>query len=235
MSIGALGAFAQGLGAGIQRKKDLKRREEDAARMDRYIDAMERMPQQASYGPMGAAPAGGGGGYGTPGERQVNGDGGLFALIDKTEGGGNYDTLFGHSQRGGRFDGVRVSDMTLAQLSDFASPSGQYGQWVKGQVGRVATPMGRHQIVGTTLRGAAKEMGLSPETKFTPQTQDAIADHLAARRLAGLRSPAAKRAALRAEWEGFKHVSDSALDQAIAQFEANGMSMRPRPMGAGPR
>jgi hypothetical protein len=124
MSIGALGAFAQGLGAGIQRKKDLKRRDEDAARMDRYIDAMERMPQQASYGPMGAMPAGGGGGYGTPGERQVSGDGGLFALIDKTEGGGNYDTLFGHSQRGGRFDGVRVSDMTLAQLSDFASPPG---------------------------------------------------------------------------------------------------------------
>jgi hypothetical protein len=88
--------------------------------------------------------------------------------------------------------------------------------------------------VGTTLRGASKEMGLSPDTKFTPQTQDAIASHLAQRRLSSAKSPAAKRAALRAEWEGFKNVGDDELDAAIARFEANGMEIRPRPMGAGP-
>jgi hypothetical protein len=38
----------------------------------------------------------------------------LLGLIDRTEGAGDYDTLFGHAQRpggadGGRFDDVRVS------------------------------------------------------------------------------------------------------------------------------
>ena len=239
MAMGAIGAFAEGLGSGIQAGRARKQREEDNARMDRYLDLMERQPQQASFpGGMGASPVYGGqpgqsvGGYGTPQQGAVSGGSGMFDLIDKHEGGGNYDTLFGHSQNGGRFDGVRVSDMTLSQLYDFTSPSGEYGQWVKGQVGRVATPMGRHQIVGSTLRAAATKMGLSPDTKFTPQVQDSIANYLARNRLAGATSPAAKRAAMRAEWEGFKHVSDSSLDAAIAQFEANGGMMRPRPMGA---
>jgi hypothetical protein len=178
------------------------------------------------------------GGEGRPGGGTITGDGTLFSLIDKTEGGGNYDTLFAHSQRGGRFDGVKVSEMTLNDLYGFSNPSGEYGQWVKGKLAesghkpRVATPMGRHQIVGSTLRTAAAQMGLSPETKFTPQTQDAMASHLAATRLASAKTPYAKRAALRAEWEGFKHVSDAALDKAIANFEASGMQMRPPRMGA---
>lgn len=234
MSIWALGSFAQGLGEGLQRQKDRKASAAEGARMDRYLDILEKNPQVASYGPMGAydAPSASGGLGAAPRSGSSGGGGGLFDMTRKHEGGGDPDALFGFSNRGGAFDGVRVSDMTIGELSSFASPSGKYGQWVKSQVGRVATPMGKHQIVGTTLQSAAREMGLSPDTKFTSQTQDAIADHLARRRLAGASSPAAKRAALRAEWEGFKNVSDDALDMAISQFEANGGTSRPRPLGA---
>lgn len=149
----------------------------------------------------------------------------LFQLNDKHEGGGRYDTLFGHSQRGGQFDGVDVTKMTLGELRGFASPSGEYGQWVKGELGRsgqrprVATPMGAHQIVGTTLRSAAKRMGLSDDTVFTPEVQDTIAMDLARRRIAGSKTMSGKRAALRAEWEGYKNVSDQDLDRAIMEME----------------
>jgi hypothetical protein len=146
----------------------------------------------------------------------------LIGLIDATEGGGDYDTLFGHSQReGSPFAGVRVTEMTLGELYEFSDPSGEYGSWVRSTnpEGVVATPMGRFQIVGTTLRNAAEEMGLPPDTVFTPEVQDQIARHLADQRLASADTIAGKREALRNEWAGFRGVSDEALDAAIRQYE----------------
>lgn len=240
MSLSAIGGFAQGLGAGLQMRNDRKAAAEEGARMDRYLDLIEKNPELAGSGMSmpAEAPLNGGKfeGFGVTPRLYANGGGGggggLFDLTKKHEGGGDPNALFGFSNRGGAFDGVRVSEMTIGDLASFASPSGKYGQWVKSKVGRIATPMGKHQIVGTTLQSAAREMGLSPDTKFTEGTQDSIADFLARRRLAGANSPAAKRAALRAEWEGFKGVPDDALDLAIGQFEANGGMSRPRPMGA---
>ncbi len=163
---------------------------------------------------------------------QVDADG-LKSLVDRTEGGGRYDTLFGHSQRGGRFSGIDVSRMTLDQLSDFSNPQGEYGQWVKqqlaksGQNARVATPMGRYQIVGTTLRNTARQMGLSGDTVFSRDVQDRMFDHLAGSRLRGSSSMAGKMEGLRNEWEGFRGVSDAVLSRAILKRS------RPsgRPMG----
>lgn len=244
--IAGLAGFADGFAGAVKMKRDQKREDEANARADRYLSIMEKNPGAFMGGGMGlggygAPPAPGAaaaapGGTGTPGDASVptGAGGGLFGLIDKTEGGGNYDTLFGHSQNGGRFDGTKVSSMTLAELYDFSNPRGEYGQWVKANnpAGVVATPMGRHQIVGTTLRATAEAMGLSPDTVFTPQVQDSMANYLARNRIAGLSGMPAKRAALRSEWEGFKHVSDAALDAAILNFEANGMGTRP--MGIGP-
>jgi len=150
----------------------------------------------------------------------------LLGLIDKTEGGGDYDTLFGFSQREGReFAGVKPSEMTIGELKRFSNPSGRYGQWVKGRLAssgqraRVATPMGRYQFVGKTLAATAKAMGLPDNTVFDERTQDAMFAFKARQRLQGKTSPEGKRAALRAEWEGFKHASDAELDNAIASFE----------------
>lgn len=232
-AVAGLGAFASGLAGGINAKKDREEAAKQREQQDRMIAGYEAMGAAGypSWGSLGAT-MNASGGLGAVPTGPVQGNGDLFSLIDRTEGGGRYDTLFGHAQNGGKFDGVDVSKMTLAELGAFASPSGEYGQWVKGQVGRVATPMGRHQIVGTTLRSAALEMGLSPDTVFGPQTQDAMAAHLARKRLAGTKDPHTKRAALRAEWEGFKHVSDADLDAAIAKFEADGGLIGRRPLGA---
>lgn len=91
------------------------------------------------------------------------------------ESGGDYDALFEYSNRpDGRFSDVRLTEMTLDDALKFASPSGPYGQWVKSRVGRVATPMGAYQVVGSTLRDAKKGLGLRGDEQMTPELQDRI-------------------------------------------------------------
>lgn len=152
--------------------------------------------------------------------------GGSFAdLLAKTEGGGNYDTLFAHSQReGGRFAGVKPSQMTLGQLDQFDN---QYGPWVKnelarqGHTPRIATPVGAGQIVGTTRRAAAKALGMGSNTVFNQDTQNKMINYLAMNRLRGAKSMDGAIAGLRAEWEGFKHVPRNQLVQVIREFGFN--------------
>lgn len=228
----SLGAFAEGFSASRNARKDREERATNAAMHDKMLDVLKLGYESVgnSSGIYGAMPEAGGvsrsggvsGGAATPA-----GNGTLLSLIDRTEGGGSYDTLFGHSQKDGPFAGTRVSEMTLGDLSSFTDPSGQYGQWVKGKVGHVATPLGRYQFVGTTLRDVAKDMGLSNDTVFNRGTQDAMFKHHARNTLSRGRTPEDKRALLRGQWEGFKNVSDSDLDAAISRFEIG-----TKPMGA---
>ena len=44
----------------------------------------------------------------------------------------------------------------------------------KGQIGRVATPMGAYQVVGTTLKAAKAALGLTGNERMTPELQDRI-------------------------------------------------------------
>lgn len=97
--------------------------------------------------------------------------GGIFA----GESSGDYNALFGFSNRaGGPFEDVRLTDMTVDEAIAFSAPDGAYGQWVKGQIGRVATPMGGYQIVGTTLRAAKKGLGLRGDELMTPELQERL-------------------------------------------------------------
>lgn len=238
MSGAGLASFAEGFAGSYGARKDRQADAEQAARQDKMIAALGALPPAGStpgYAAPGVPSGAGGFGYAGAGQPGGAGDGSLFGLIDQHEGAGRYDTLFGHAQNGGRFDDVDVSRMTIDQLSEFAAPDGEYGQWVKGKVGRVATPMGRHQIVGTTLRNTAAAMGLPGDTVFNGGTQDTMASYLASQRLKSASSPAGKRTALRAEWEGFKNVSDADLDAAIAKFEAGGGRMPSRALGAPPQ
>jgi hypothetical protein len=99
----------------------------------------------------------------------------LKRMIFPGESGGDYNALFGYSNRpGGQFGGMNLTDLTVDQALAFSNPSGPYGQWVKGQVGRVATPMGAYQIVGTTLRGAKEGLGLTGSERMTPELQDQL-------------------------------------------------------------
>lgn len=164
----------------------------------------------------------------TQSDNVINASGSMTQrLMDKYEGGGDYDTLFGHSQNGGPFNGVRITNMTLSQVLDFANPRGQYGQWVKGQVGRVATPMGRFQFVGSTLRQVAKEMGLDLDnTVFTPEVQNAMFTHYATK-VIGNKTGAAARSAMRGAWEGFKNASDAELDTMIEEIKTGKANFGP--------
>lgn len=145
--------------------------------------------------------------------------GSLLAALDKTEGGGGYDTLFGNAQRKGPFAGTDVSKMSIADVLAFQDPNGPYAQTVKGQVGRVATPVGRHQIVGTTLRNAVGALGLDPSQPFDPATQDQVALYLAKNRVNASDNLAGQMAGLRSEWEGFRNIPDSQLAQIIGDLK----------------
>ena len=102
---------------------------------------------------------------------------GIFA----GESGGNYNTLFANSQRpGGPFAGTDLTKMTVNQVAQFTNPNGPYAQWVKSKIGRVATPTGAYQVVGTTLRHAAKQMGLTGNEVYDPTLQDKIGQHILA-------------------------------------------------------
>lgn len=145
---------------------------------------------------------------------------GFVDLIDATEGGGDYNTLYSHAQRdGGRFAGVNVTGMTIGELLNFQR--GEYGQWVQGENnGTFASPVGRFQIVGRTLENAAREMGLDLNTtRFTPEVQNAIAMHLARGRISRGSTMAEKRTQLRQEWVGLRNVGDDQLDAAIRQIQ----------------
>lgn len=96
---------------------------------------------------------------------------GIFA----GESGGDYNALFNFTNREGKeFSNVRLTEMTVDQALEFANPSGDYAGYVRGQVGRTATPMGAYQVVGTTLRAAKEGLGLTGDEVMTPETQDMI-------------------------------------------------------------
>ena len=134
-----------------------------------------------------------------------------------------YDTLYGNFERQETpFKGVQVSTMTLGELYDFSEPSGAYGQYVKPRLGKsteayrrglTSTPMGKYQIVGTTLRNAAKQMGLPDDTVFNKKTQDDIFLFLAQDAVGRGKTVQQKRKNLRAVWEGFKYVDDKTISR----------------------
>ena len=147
----------------------------------------------------------------------------IINFMDRFEGKGDYDTLYNDMQGPGRaFDGIKVSQTSVADLDKFANQG--YGQSVANINGGVtATPFGRYSVVNSTLQQAIKEMGLDPKTTiFNKQTQDAVFKHLLDKRLSSASSMPAKIQALRQEWAGFKreNVSDEALGQAIREYES---------------
>jgi len=149
--------------------------------------------------------------------------------LQKVEAQG-YDTLFGNFETGNTpFRGTKVSTMTLGQLYDFSEPSGQYGQYVKTRLpenteaykkGLTSTPMGKYQIVGTTLRNVADQMGLPEDTVFNKETQDDMFLFLARDAIGRGSTSAERRKNLRKVWEGFKYVDNVTLDKLIAEVRS---------------
>ena len=99
--------------------------------------------------------------------------------VSQRESGNDPNALLGFSQReGGQFAGTNLTSMTVDQAIDFAKPGGAYANYSKDKLGRVATPMGEFQIVGTTLADAKRAMGLTGNEVMTPELQEKIAHYL---------------------------------------------------------
>lgn len=142
---------------------------------------------------------------------------GFRGLIDKHEGGGDYDTLYSFANRdGGKFSNVKISQMTIGELKNFAN--GEYGDWAKGKLGYKATPMGRYQFVGSTMAAVAKKMGLPDDTVFDAATQDAMFDFHVKDTMSKGKSVDAKVNLLRGQWEGFKNVPRSTLADLVVKY-----------------
>ncbi len=226
-----MSGFAAGLLGGVGDAWDDKQEKDRLAKQDAILEGMANQrpadmgvrPRQAPF-LRGTPPVSN---HATPGT--------LNAYVDATEGAGDYTTLYGHAQRdGGKFAGTDVTKMTLGQLYEFTDPNGPYGQYVKSAnpEGVVATPLGRYQIVGTTLRNSAKALGLGDDTVFSTDVQDQMFNHLASSRLSRATDIGGKIKQLRAEWRGFRNVSDDELAAAIAKYEMQGGAIEPRAMGA---
>lgn len=126
---------------------------------------------------------GGGGGAAIAGYASMFMPTGVKQAIFKGESGGDYDTLYGNSHRaGGKFAGVKLTNMTVNEALEFSKAGGDYAKWSKTQKGvepgTYATPMGAYQVVGTTLKNAVKALGLKGDEKMTPELQDKIGDYI---------------------------------------------------------
>lgn len=197
--------LAESLAAGAKREEPVEKEETEVRRPE--LLTKEQAARRSMFAGQDALTGSGG---------VVDGPAGSFVeIMDQTEGGGRYDTLFGHSQKSGPFAGVDITKMTLGQLKEFASPKGEYGNWVKSQVGRVATPMGRYQFTGTTLRQVSAEMGLPDDTLFDKNTQDALFKYHLNKTLARGSTLQEKVSLLRGQWEGFKSVPTAKLVSLI--------------------
>ena len=138
-----------------------------------------------------------------------------------------YDTLYGNFEtKDTPFKGFKVSNQTVGQLIDFSQPSGEYGKYVRPRLasntlaakkGLTSTPMGKYQIVGSTLKDLVKRMNLPPDTVFNKATQDEMFLFLAKENIAKGKTTAQKRNNLRSIWEGFKKVDNNTLDALIAE------------------
>lgn len=140
-----------------------------------------------------------------------------------------YDTILGHQHRAGkRFSGVAISNMTLGDLKDFTTSDSDYAQYSREAIPRLrekgtfATPLGKYQIVGSTLRKLQKKMGLPDDTKFTPDVQDAMFKELLKGRgldkyIAGKLTKNQFVRNLQGEWEGLQTSEKSlrALVEAL--------------------
>ena len=141
----------------------------------------------------------------------------------------SYDTLYGNFEKQNTpFKDVSVSSMTIGELSEFSRASGAYGQYVKPRLakntyaykkGLTSTPMGKYQIVGSTLRDLTRRMKLPADTVFNKETQDKMFLFLAKEAVGGGKTSSEKRSRLRGIWEGFKHVDNNTLNKVIAEIE----------------
>lgn len=243
-----VGAILSGLAAGSEnRALDQQEAAGQASAKDALSTLFTGGQFPASTSAAGGAPMADGGASVPAGNAPANWEN-IKQGIFKGESGGDYNALFGFSNRPGKqFGNTKLTDMSVDQALAFADPSGPYGQFVKGQVGRVATPMGAYQVVGTTLKAAKNGLGLTGNEQMTPELQDRIGQWILANQgtgaWAGYRGPvasspavAANDAAATGQPVPAAPAQVASLDPSIGMAQASPVQMQPGPIpNAGPQ
>ncbi|MFO0722908.1 MAG: peptidoglycan-binding protein [Myxococcota bacterium] len=121
-----------------------------------------------------------------------------------------YDVTLANGKFGGGPNEKPVSSMTLGEVKQL-----QARMLADPRNGWNSSAVGKYQIVGTTLRGLQKEMGLSDDTVFSPELQDKMATRLLQRRgmdrfTSGQMSAAQFQNNIASEWASFARADTGA-------------------------
>ena len=97
--------------------------------------------------------------------------------VEGTSDEGGYDRLLGGQED--RF-GITPTEMTVAEVLEFqkARGEGTYADYAKDAVGRISTPVGKYQVVGTTLQGLIDAGVVDEDDMFDAETQEKIGSYL---------------------------------------------------------
>lgn len=162
------------------------------------------------------------------------------AVLSKYEAGvGGANALLNQSQNS-QFSDINVSTMPISEVMKFQAErgDGSYHAWSKTNMpkntqayrsGLGSTPVGSFQFVGETLQelktnGTFEALGITDDTVFDQETQEALFVRYAQDSLKGKVTPEERRAELRAKWEGLKNASDEEVDSVIASIETGTFS-----------
>lgn len=169
----------------------------------------------------------------------------LFRKALKEKEAGSYSSLFGNSEKVdtpnvnsaglavNSFKDTDITTMPMSEVMDFVKNKGAFHKYnlarTDPKTGKPkpvnTTAIGKYQFVGATLRdlkkrGVFDKLGITDDTLFDEATQDSLAAYQAVHRIKdrakGTLSSA--REEMRNEWEGFKDLSDSALNNIITEI-----------------
>ena len=147
-------------------------------------------------------------------------------MTAKESGSGGYDSLYDQSQKE-TFKGVVPTEMTIGEVLAFQKKrgAGSYASFVKANnpSGKLSTPVGKFQYVGSTLQDEVDTNDYDLNSKFDANMQDTIFYNHANRIIKNLKTQGGKRSKMRSTWEGFKSkkaVSDKELDALISEIQS---------------
>tara|TARA_R110000824_G_scaffold220562_1_gene407710 strand:+ start:2171 stop:3031 length:861 start_codon:yes stop_codon:yes gene_type:complete len=147
-------------------------------------------------------------------------------MTTKESGSGGYDALYDQSQKS-TFKDFKPTEMTVGEVLAFQKKrgAGSYASFVKANnpSGKLSTPVGKFQYVGSTLQDEVDKNDYDLNAKFDAGMQSKIFYNHANRIIKNLKTQEGKRSKMRATWEGFKSkkaVSDKELDALIAEIQS---------------
>ena len=151
----------------------------------------------------------------------------IAAEFDKSESN-SYDALFGYAEKTNTpFKGKKITELTLDELKKFTSDRGKGSYFnfnANEKKGRRAktTPLGKFQIVGSTLKGLIDNYGWDLNTVFDKKTQDQMYLQLANEVMNvpfGSLPTLAQTNKLKGQFEGFNKITPSEMSNLAIETQ----------------